>query len=152
MSEWREIPSFPGYLVSDDGRVWGKRGQLSVFVDKSGYYRLGLYRGTNRINCRVHILVADAFMGARPAGKVIRHIDGNHKNNSVANLAWGTQSENVRDSVEHGTQRNARKTHCIRGHEFNDANTRHENGQRKCRACRAMKERERRARMRGMNK
>ena len=148
MTEWRNIPSFPGYKVSDSGQVMGHRGIMAMPVDESGYYRLALYRDGKRINCRVHSLVADALLGERPSGMVIRHLDGNHLNNFPANLQWGTQSENVRDSIAHGTQRNSRKTHCHNGHEFTPENTRIESGRsRQCRACRAQRERARRARI-----
>jgi len=148
MTEWREIPSFPGYMVSADGSVRGRRGLIATFIDASGYRRLGLYRNGQRINCRVHSLVADAFLPPRPTGAVTRHIDGDHLNNTVRNLCWGTQSENVRDAVNHGTQRNIRKTHCPYGHPYDEANTSYESkGNRKCRTCRRDRERLRRARI-----
>lgn len=150
MTEWLDIPSFPGYLVSDDGQVCSRRGILSQFVDACGYYRLGLYRDGKRVNCRVHVLVADAFLGPRPVGAVIRHLDGNHQNNSPVNLQWGTQSENVRDAVNHGTQANIRKTNCPYGHPYDETNTQYETkGNRKCRTCRRDRERIRRARLKG---
>lgn len=41
---------------------------------------------------------------------------------------------------------NARKTHCIHGHPFDDANTIHTNkGTRRCRTCKNANERARRA-------
>lgn len=33
--------------------------------------------------------------------------------------------------------KNARKTHCVRDHEFNEDNTYHYGGQRHCKACRS---------------
>ena len=41
--------------------------------------------------------------------------------------------------------RNAAKTHCIRGHAFDLANTYHVGRSRQCRACHAMRERQRRS-------
>lgn len=151
MTEWRDIEAFPGYKVSDDGRVMGKRGEMTRAVNDSGYYILGLYRGRERINCRVHVLVAETFIGPRPEGMVVRHLDGNPLNNTPQNLAWGTPSENTLDSIRHGTQRNSRKTHCIHGHEFTPANTRMEGSARKCRTCCAARERRRRANLRKEN-
>jgi len=152
MTEWRTVPSFPKYMVSDTGQVWGPRGLLSQFVDACGYYRLGLYRDGKRTNCRVHVLVAEAFIGTRPAGLVIRHIDGNHRNNDPLNLQYGTFSENVQDSVQHGTQRNIRKTRCPMGHPFDLANTSYgPSGNRICKACRRDRERIRRAQIKRMS-
>ena len=144
---WRTIPSLPAYLVSDQGDVKSAAtGRvLAKFIDASGYYRMGLRSPSGgRVNKRVHALVAEAFIGPRPEGAVTRHLDGDPLNNAPGNLTYGTQSQNVRDSIAHGTQRNARKTHCKRGHEFSEANTRIEGRQRKCRACRALLERQRR--------
>jgi hypothetical protein len=32
-----------------------------------------------------------------------RHVDGDKRNNSLSNLAWGTPAENAADKVRHGT-------------------------------------------------
>jgi hypothetical protein len=46
---------------------------------------------------------------------VVRHLDGDPKNNDVSNLAWGTQADNIHDKWRHGTMatgdRNGRRTH-----------------------------------------
>jgi len=44
---------------------------------------------------RVHILVARAFLGERPKGYIINHIDGNKLNNCLENLEYRTQSYNI---------------------------------------------------------
>ena len=51
----------------------------------------------------VHKLVAEAFLGKREKDKVVRHLDGNAKNNLVENLAYGTQKENMADALRHNT-------------------------------------------------
>jgi hypothetical protein len=66
----------------------------------------------------------------------VRHLDGDMLNNWAANLRYGTRSENVFDAVAHGTQREARKTHCPRGHPYDAANTAFKTtGGRVCRQC-----------------
>ena len=57
----------------------------------------------------VHTLVLEAFTGPRPGDMECRHLNGKHRDNSVANLAWGTHSENARDQVLHGTHRSLRR-------------------------------------------
>jgi hypothetical protein len=84
----------------------------------------------------VHQAVAAAFLGARPDGLVVRHLDGNPSNNSLMNLRYGTSAENAYDRIAHGRHAQANKTHCSRGHEFNEQNThRPASGGRVCRTC-----------------
>lgn len=49
----------------------------------------------HKTNKMVHRLVARAFIGPPPEGKVgIRHLNGNPRNNHVENLEWGDNPEN----------------------------------------------------------
>lgn len=50
----------------------------------------------------VHALVLAAFVGPRPPGMDVRHLDGNPANNLLENLAYGTRSENCMDALRHG--------------------------------------------------
>lgn len=73
---------------------------------------------------RVHVLALEAFIGRRPEGMKGCHNDGDSfTNNRLTNLRWDTQSNNMFDSVRHGTHPQARKTHCSRGHEYTADNT-----------------------------
>jgi hypothetical protein len=55
---------------------------------------------------KAHRLVAMAFIGPAPSpGHEVAHGDGNRINNALPNLRWATRSENVRDSIRHGTHR-----------------------------------------------
>ncbi len=58
----------------------------------------------------VHRLVLLAFKGPRPDGQYCRHLNGVPTDNRLANLAWGTKSENTFDKVGHGTHPHASKT------------------------------------------
>lgn len=57
-------------------------------------------RGNTRT---VHSLVAEAFLGPRPAGMEVRHINGNYGDARAANLKYGTRTENILDAVAAGT-------------------------------------------------
>jgi hypothetical protein len=88
-------------------------------------------------------MVLEAFTGPRPEPAYhARHLDGNPQNNALANLAWGTRQENWEDRRSHGRDVYSAKTHCKRGHPFDEANTRIKykpNGSfrgRQCEACR----------------
>jgi hypothetical protein len=90
-----------------------------------------------RSNQFVHRLVLAAFVGPCPEGMEVRHLDGNPANTRLANLRYGTHSENELDKVRHGTHHEARKTHCNRGHEYTQDNTRRrrDTGSRECLTC-----------------
>jgi hypothetical protein len=83
----------------------------------------------------VHQLVAAAFLGPRPDGLEVRHLDGDPLNNAVSNLAYGTRLENIQDKKRHGTDHNAKKTHCPQGHPYDAENTADYSGRRACRTC-----------------
>lgn len=112
-ARWLPVPGYPLYAVSDDGRVRSRaRGdarELVCGVGSNGYRMVRLTGPSGRRNVTVHSLVAAAFVGPRPAGADIRHLDGNHLNNTVGNLCYGTRSENVLDSVRHGTHNKLRR-------------------------------------------
>jgi hypothetical protein len=52
---------------------------------------------------RVHVLVAETYIGPRPPGHYCCHLDGNKYNNSVKNLVWATPKENYAHRYIHGT-------------------------------------------------
>lgn len=121
--EWRLIPGVPGYQVSSYGSVYSNKTQRELRTSGLRYPQVTLHRDGERITRTVHSLVAEAFIGPRPAGREVRHLDGNERNPRLDNLAYGTPSENAQDRLRHGTDQNGRKTHCKHGHPFNEANT-----------------------------
>jgi len=131
MENWKEVAGFPGYEVSDQGRVRsyykrvGKgrgngRGARWDIVDKpqrvlsggtdkgSGYIRVILMRDGTQYGRAVHALVLRAFVGPRPDGMEACHNDGHPANNRLDNLRYDTHSSNIHDSVRHGNRENCR--------------------------------------------
>lgn len=95
-----------------------------------------LSRDGNYKQGRVHQLVLIAFAGPAPAGCEVLHNDGNPGNNRLANLRWGTRSENLYDRVRHGVHHHAIKTHCPQNHPYDAANTYVcKGGRRHCKTC-----------------
>ena len=45
----------------------------------------------------VHKMVLETWVGMRGEGEVARHLDGNHHNNKLSNLGWGTRWQNEFD-------------------------------------------------------
>lgn len=69
---------------------------LKLMYNRGGYAQVDLQRGGKdcRKMCRVHRLVADAFLSKIKGKNDVNHIDGNKRNNCVDNLEWMTRSEN----------------------------------------------------------
>lgn len=77
---------------------------LKPKTDRYGYQVIGLHQdGGKRVWKTIHSLVLAAFIGPRQTGYKIDHLDGNRSNNTLHNLHYVTQSENMRRSdVQHG--------------------------------------------------
>lgn len=139
--EWRPVVGFPGYEVSSHGRVassrQGARKELRATPNSRGYLRVCLRNDGRSVTRKVHHLVAEAFIGSRPGGQQVRHLDDVKWNNTAANLSYGTRSENARDAVRNGRHHLANRTHCPASHPYDEANTYvSPRGRRVCRACR----------------
>lgn len=97
MEDWRVIPDFPNYAVSDTGLVKNlKTGRiLRPGVHRQGYLLVWLSDHGLRYGKSIHRLVTEAFI-PNPDGKSqVNHKDGNKTNNHVDNLEWSTGSENT---------------------------------------------------------
>ena len=140
--EWRPIPGYERtYRISSLGRVYSiprptTPGGLRKFsADRHGYPMVTLVQDGQQSKRRVHLWVALAFMGPTPSGQEIRHLDGDPRNASAANLAFGTHAQNMSDMVKHG--RSSARHVCKRGHLRAGANlgAKPKSGGRPCLAC-----------------
>ena len=112
-SEWRQIPGWPAYEVSSDGRVRRARqskGALAGRVlrpllnKKTGYLSVCLCERPRSKRIDVHRLVALTFLGHQPSPRhLVAHNDGDRTNNAARNLRWATQAENLSDCRAHHT-------------------------------------------------
>jgi hypothetical protein len=93
---WRPIKGQEGrYEVSNLGRVRGIRTEfLAPVLTRHGYLRVGLSKRLRTI----HSLVAEAFLGERPKGYQINHLNSNRHDNRVGNLEYTTPKGNQRHS------------------------------------------------------
>jgi hypothetical protein len=114
---WMPVPNYESFyqvsnsgkfaIIKKDGRVLRKLNTATQYLsvsckDIDGSGQKALY---------IHQLVAHVFIGKRPDGMVVRHIDGNRYNNHVSNLCYGSPHENTLDSIKNKTyakERNGR--------------------------------------------
>lgn len=133
MEEWRRVPGM-GVEVSSFGRVrdfeTGRHRNING-LNSRGYRTVGVDGRTHT----VHALVARAFIGPRPDGLLVRHLDDDKINNRPENLAYGTHVENRQDAIRNGRDGNLSKTHCPQNHELSGDNVRLYRGHRHCRTC-----------------
>jgi NUMOD4 motif. len=99
----REIPGFPNYLVTEDGKVFSRFTNkfIKQKTDIHGYKSVALYTKNRRDIC-VHRLVMWAYVGVQEDGFEVRHKNGIRSDNRLSNLEYGTRSENAIDRVTHG--------------------------------------------------
>jgi hypothetical protein len=118
--QWQMVGGFPGYAVSNRGRVLS----LPRYIEQSGlhggtpcnkgpkllrpriagagYLQVVLYCEGKRFAKYVHVLVAAAFCPLNGTRQEVNHIDGNKGNNRADNLEWASRIENMRHAVKTG--------------------------------------------------
>ncbi|QFR23087.1 NUMOD4 motif-containing HNH endonuclease [Schleiferilactobacillus harbinensis] len=113
---WKDIPGFEGrYRASNCGRIKsvdrvqktarGVRHYKEHLLQPGQYVRSGhvsVVLGHGENGSPVHELVALTFIGPRPPGADIRHLNGNPRDNRVVNLAYGTRTQNILDVYSQG--------------------------------------------------
>jgi len=108
---WEFIRGYEGYyqisnlgnVRSVDRVVIGKDGSLNKKIGviktkrlgNSGYLYVSLYKNNEVKNRDVHRLVAETFLDIVDGKHYVNHINGNKKDNSINNLEYVTQTENI---------------------------------------------------------
>ena len=90
-------------------RSTGKR--VKGWIDDYGYKRVELRTiDGKQKKYRIHILKAKAFIySPNPLGyNVVRHLNDIKTDNRLENLAFGTQSDNVKDCIRNGKKTDAK--------------------------------------------
>lgn len=90
------VPGWEGlYAVTEDGRVFSYHGkeprQLKTPPNSAGYLQCNLSRNGHVINRHVHVLVAKTFIGPRPDGMDVVHVNGERDDNRLENIRYGTR-------------------------------------------------------------
>lgn len=116
IEEWREVPGWDLYEISNLGRLKGrdriirnhggtylrKARILNPVNDRHGYKTFWLKQDGKSKNVKIHQLVARAFIPNPENKPCINHIDNNPGNNRVENLEWVTMQENTDWMIKQG--------------------------------------------------
>jgi hypothetical protein len=120
---WKDVIGYEGlYQVSNLGNVetlprkWigangAKRSHngfiLSKRKDPKGYLTVDLCKDSIKKIKRIHVLVAESFLGHKPCGMnlIIDHINNDKKDNRLENLQIVTNRFNVSKSRKEGTSK-----------------------------------------------
>lgn len=110
--EFRKIKSLNYlYEINENGTIIRNvksKKQLKIILDhhhsQKGYYSTFIHVGGRREGnytkrLQTHTLVAECWLGDRPEGYVIDHIDRDTTNNHYSNLRYCTVSENMKNRV-----------------------------------------------------
>lgn len=122
--EWRDVPGYEGvYQASSLGRIkslhrlsghgWLRERIMKPSMDHGGYLHLSLKIKGVRVTPKVHSFVAGAFLGERPGGYEVNHINGVKTDNRPDNLEYVTPQENMRHAVLNGFVRGKQVTQLL---------------------------------------
>ncbi len=87
----RKIQILPDYYIYKYARCGGSARYIQVNMN-------------NKL-IMLAVLVAQTFIGAKPKGYQVNHIDGNKHNNHVDNLEYVTPSENMKHAWDTGLRK-----------------------------------------------
>jgi len=105
------INGFSNYTIDKDGTIRNiKTGRaLKPSLNGRGYYFVNLYKDGKKKPIRIHRLIAENLIPNPENLPVVRHLDDDKTNNDIKNLAWGNQSENMKDMYRNGYKNHRRK-------------------------------------------
>jgi hypothetical protein len=118
MSEFRDVKGFENYYeVNRFGDVKRKKGEtlykdgrvaffsetiLKPSLCRKGYLRVYLSVNSKKYTKNVHRIVAETFINNPLNKKTVNHINGIKTDNSVDNLEWATNTENMQHAFKNG--------------------------------------------------
>lgn len=111
---WKQIPIAKNYEASSLGRIRSLKDNFGNFRKQPlvlkllnppsmRYSRINLHIDGRQHSCAVHRIILWTFKGPSPKGYHGAHLNGDAKDNRIANLVWTTPRENNEHKKKHGT-------------------------------------------------
>lgn len=98
VSELGQVRSVDRIVECKDGRIRKYKGkELKPSMDKGGYAMVHLNKNGIVKTCKVHRLVAKAFLPNPDSLPEVHHLNHDTKDNRVHNLKWVTSAEQIDD-------------------------------------------------------
>lgn len=123
---WKDIPGFPGYQASTQGRIrshnkvtksrrfperhWEDRIIKQKLKKNDKTLRVSLWKEGKNYDLLVCRIVASTFLKDNLFSELtVNHMDGNRLNNNIGNLEWCTRKENIQHGFRTGLYDNVMK-------------------------------------------
>lgn len=105
------IESFPNYTITDSGVIYSKKSNkiMKQHLDKDGYLVLNLSNNGIKKQCKVHRLVALAFIPNPERLSTVNHINHNKQDNRVSNQEWLSNYDNAKDGSKYSPRYSGEK-------------------------------------------
>lgn len=99
---FKQIPNFSRYWISEDAIIWNDRSRnfMRIGYDLQGYPNLHLMNDAGKdIHTKPHILLMNTWGPEKPDPRMVcNHIDSIEYHNTLDNLEWVYQYENIYES------------------------------------------------------